>query len=75
MFKKSIIIFLIVSFLGINPPIIWTVKAQTEELIETSLPSGRDLDSVLEQAPETFDNLAWDEVMVCSTGIYQRVSS
>ena len=75
MFKKSIIIFLIVSFLGINSPIIWTVKAQTEELIETSLPSGRDLDSVLEQAPETFDNLAWDEVMVCSTVIYREVSS
>ncbi len=58
-----------------------SIKAQTVDL---PLPPGSNLynlivdkEPVISEAPETFDFDAesWGEVMVCSTGIYSRISS
>ncbi|MGC9048657.1 MAG: hypothetical protein ACP5IX_00315 [Patescibacteria group bacterium] len=82
MSKKTFAIITLIAVLLLNLEGIVNalkVKAQTETLIEVPLPSPKDLDSVLEQEPAVYENIDspeyWGEVMVCSTGIYQKITS
>ena len=79
MFKKSLIILLIISFLGLDASTILTAKAQQETIItqyETILPPpSKDLESVIEMEPKTYENLSLAEIMVCSSGIYSSITS
>lgn len=85
MFKKSLIIFLIIILLGINFSNILTVKAQTyreERPIPTmpsidikklEIPSAEQMEPVLSSAPESFE-VSLEEILICNTGIYSFIT-
>lgn len=82
MSKKTFAIITLIAILFLNLEGVIDAKktnAQITVPIEASLPSSRDLDSVLDQAPEVYDNIDspeyWGEVMVCSSSLYKNISS
>ena len=85
MFKKSLITFLIITFLGMNFSGILTAKAQftTEDLKleiptldveQPKIPSTEEMESVISSAPESFE-VSLAEMAICNTGIYGFVTN
>jgi len=77
MFKKSLIILLIISFLGLDASTILTAKAQQETIItqyDILPPPRKDLESVIEMEPKTYESISLAEIMACSSGVYSSIT-
>lgn len=79
MSKKTFAIITLIAILLLNLEGVVDVKKANAQVslptVEKSLPPINDMEPVIESAPEVYDAENWGEVMVCSTGLYQRVSS